>query len=210
MNKNNCPGCGALWNGRRCRSCGYEPFREEPRRRSSPSPKSKKTRRKYPFLGFLLLLALIWTILPLLKKWGMELEVMEEINRSVTQEAVVPDAELLTLYYGENLHIFTTKYDAEHLSDGLTLYIQNSSDRDLVLHTDGLLINGSTAGQQLYCKAYANVIGTNLLRFVPETGASEIQSVSFRLKAFDIAGNQLFTSDRIALGEDAQTEESYF
>ena len=133
VNQNTCPGCGAPWNGKRCRSCGYEPFREEPRRRTAPSPKKKTTRKKRGFPGFLVLLVLIGAMIPILRDWGQKLEIMEEANRSVTQEAVIPDAELRTLYQGENLHIFTTEYDAAHLSDGLTLYIRNDSDRDLVL-----------------------------------------------------------------------------
>lgn len=210
MNKNTCPGCGAPWNGRRCRSCGYEPFREDSRPRKKPSGKEKTPPKKHPLLGFLLLLFLIWSLMPLLRNWGQKLEVIEESNRTVTQEAVIPDAALLTLYYGENLHIFTSEYDAAHLSDGLTLYIRNDSDRDLVLQTEGLFLNGSTAEQQLYCKAYAKAISQNWLRFESETGSSGIQSVSFRLKAFDVAGSQIFTSDRIALGEAIQTEEPYF
>ena len=210
MNKNTCPGCGAPWNRKRCRSCGYEPFQEDPRPKKGPSGKRKTSPKKHPLLRFLLLLLLIYSLLPLLRNWGQRLEILEEANRSVTQEAVIPDAELLTLYQGEDLYIFTTEYDAAHLSDGLTLYIRNDSDRDLVLHTDGLSINGSAAAQQLYCKAYANAISKNRLRFETETESSEIQSVSFRVKAFDLAGNLHVTSDRITLGEDFQTEEPYF
>lgn len=207
VNQNTCPGCGAPWNGKRCRSCGYEPFREEPRRRTAPSPKKKTTRKKRGFPGFLVLLVLIGAMIPILRDWGQKLEIMEEANRSVTQEAVIPDAELRTLYQGNDLHIFTTEYDAAHLSDGLTLYIRNDSVRDLVLHTEDLLINSNSADQQLYGKAYAKSISKNLLRF---EASSEILSVSFRLKAFDMAGSQLFTTDRITLGEDTDVEKPFF
>ena len=207
MNQNTCPGCGAPWNGKRCRSCGYEPFREEHRPRKKPSHKRKTHPKKHPFLGFLLLLFLIFSLMPLLRNWGQKLEIVEEANRSVTQEPVIPATDLLTLYSGENLQIFTTAYNAEDLSQGLTLYIQNNSDRDLVLHTEDLLINGSSADQQLYGKAYAKSISKNLLRF---EASSEIQTVSFRLKAFDMAGSQLFTTDRIALGEDMDVEKPFF
>ena len=210
MNKNSCPGCGAAWNGRRCRSCGYVPFQEGPRQKDFPSKRDKKARKQHPLLGFLMLLALIQIMLPMLRNWGQKLEVIEEINRSVTQEAVIPDTKLLSLYQREDLQIFTTEYDAAHLSDGLTLYIRNNSHRDLVLQTDNLLINGNPAGQQLYCKATANTVSKNWFRFETESESSEIRSVSFRLQAFDMAGNPHFTSDLIALGEGSQTEEPYF
>ena len=89
----------------------------------------------------------------------------------------------------------------------MTLYIRNDSVRDLVLHTEDLLINSNSADQQLYGKAYAKFISKNLLRF---EASSEILSVSFRLKAFDIAGSQLFTTDRITLGEDTDVEKPFF
>ena len=209
MNKNACPGCGAPWNGKRCRSCGYVPFREDPRPPKAPSAKRKRPQKKHPLLRFLLLLILIYSLIPILRNWGLKLEILEEANRSVTQEAVIPDAEFITLYQGEDLYIFM-EYDAAHLSDGLTLYIRNDSHRDLVLYTDALQINGKPAGQQMYCKSYANAISKNWLRFETETESSEILSVSFRLKAFDSAGNLHATSDRITLGEDSQAEEPYF
>ncbi len=216
MEKTTCPGCGAPWNGKHCRSCGYKLFLEEPHPKRSasasrerPAGKARKHRKKHPIIRFLLLLCLIYALMPTLRNWGLKLEETEENNRSVTQEAVIPDADLVTLYSDEELHIFTTEYDARHLSEGLTLYIQNDTNRDLTFHMDELLINGSTAGQALYCKANAGSTGKNWLRFDPGTGTSEIRSVSFRLQALDASGSQLMTTDRIILGEAAETAEPF-
>lgn len=210
MEKTTCPGCGAPWNGKHCRSCGYEPFREEKRPRRVPSQNGKICRKNHPLLGFLILLALIAGMLPILRNWGWQLEAMEEHNRSVTQEAVVPDAELVTLYAGEALHVFTTEYDTQHLSDGLTLYIQNDTDQGLRFHVEALLIDGNPGDQELYCKADAKSTGRNWLRFDPGAESDEIHSVSFLLTAYDPAGSLLITTDRITLGRSTEPENPYF
>lgn len=77
-----CPGCGAGYNGRRCRRCGYETFPEAAVRSTKPAaPITKKQRKKHPLIGFLILLYLIWSLLPLVKEWGLKLEAMEEAAR---------------------------------------------------------------------------------------------------------------------------------
>ena len=74
-----CPGCGAGYNGKHCRRCGYRPFPEDGRRKHSPAPViPEKKRRKHPLLGFLILLMLIAALMPLLRSWGLKLEAMED------------------------------------------------------------------------------------------------------------------------------------
>ena len=77
-----CPSCGERYNGRLCRSCLYEHFTEEishgnhthegeplvidapvrkPIRRKDPFDCEKKTRKKHPMAGFVVLLAIsVW------------------------------------------------------------------------------------------------------------------------------------------------------
>lgn len=78
-----CPGCGAAYDGKRCRCCGYTHFSEtdmpgKTARAASP----KRERRKHPLLGFLILLYLIYALLPWLRSWGLKLEDMENAARS--------------------------------------------------------------------------------------------------------------------------------
>lgn len=79
VNKTKCPGCGAGYNGRRCASCGYEPFGETDSCRKPSVP--KRERRKRPLLRFLVLLYLIYALLPLFREWGLKLEAMEDMAR---------------------------------------------------------------------------------------------------------------------------------
>lgn len=210
MERKTCPGCGAPWGGKRCRSCGYEPFREEPRSGSAPSRNHKNPRKKHPLLGFLVLLALIWAMMPLLRNWGLKLETIENSHATRNRESAVSPEDVFTLYRNKDLHIFTTNYDAEHLTSSLTLYIQNNSDRDLLLRTDALLVNGDAVQQELYCKATAKSITKNWLRFDPGAGSSEIRSVAFRLNAYDGEGNLQITTDLILLGKAPDAAEPYF
>ena len=81
-----CPGCGAGYHGRRCRSCGFEPFPEVPgQKKPSPAetvPAPKGQRNRYPLLRFLILLYLIYALLPIFRNWGLKLEAMEENARN--------------------------------------------------------------------------------------------------------------------------------
>ena len=76
-----CPGCGAGYNGKRCRRCGYEPFPEaKPHTAAPTNPVPRRKRQKHPLIRFLILLLLIWSLLPLLRQWGQQLEAMEDSN----------------------------------------------------------------------------------------------------------------------------------
>lgn len=89
MKNTTCPGCGAVYNGRRCRSCGYEHFHQAAAK-AVPVPVPRKERRKHPLLGFLILLLLIWALLPALRRWGLELEAMEEAHNTGYHSREVP------------------------------------------------------------------------------------------------------------------------
>ena len=76
-----CPGCGAGYNGKRCRRCGYESFPEaKPHTAAPTSPVPRRKRQKHPLIRFLILLLLIWALLPLLRQWGQQLQAMEDSN----------------------------------------------------------------------------------------------------------------------------------
>ena len=82
MTRNTCPGCGAAYNGRRCRSCGYEPFPEAARQKTTPAaPARKRKKHNYPLIRFLILLYLLYALMPLLRNWGLKLEAMEDMAR---------------------------------------------------------------------------------------------------------------------------------
>ena len=226
MNKAACPSCGSGYNGKRCRSCGYESFGETNRsgnRRHTgvfygadtasektipqkpPSGQRNNTGKKQPMLGFVVLLTLIYSLMPVFRNWGLQLEAMEAKQTLVTPEPVVPAADSLTLYQDEALHIFTTKYDAGHFADNLTLYVQNNSQQDLELFADEVLVNQLTVQQELYCKAGANAIGKTWLKLdktaLKNAGNLPIRSLEFRLSVYSAQGTYLHSTDIIKLGE---------
>ena len=74
-----CPGCGAVYNGKKCRACGYTPF-SNTSLPGEPVPagiRFRRRKRSHPFLGFVLLLCLIAGSIPLMRNFGLELEARE-------------------------------------------------------------------------------------------------------------------------------------
>ena len=92
-----CPGCGGVYNGKKCRVCAYVPFSRdcspgEPCRTSLP-----RRKKSHPLAGFLVLLCLIGAAIPMLRSWGRELEAREtptpaETAPPVTEAAAAPAA----------------------------------------------------------------------------------------------------------------------
>ena len=78
-----CPGCGAAFQGKRCRSCGYEPFGEVTAGKTAVrKPAPKKERKRFVLIRFLILLYLIYSLMPFFREWGLKLEAIEESNRN--------------------------------------------------------------------------------------------------------------------------------
>lgn len=71
-----CPGCGAVYNGKKCRVCAYTRFSEASLPKK-PVPIKHKTKKSHPLLGFLLLLCIIYGAMPFLRSWGLKLEQQE-------------------------------------------------------------------------------------------------------------------------------------
>ena len=84
MASNRCPGCGAPYNGRKCRRCLYQPMTAaspasvQPRKK--PTAKQQKSSALRSLLGFLVLLILIGLLLPILRNWGTDLKATAESN----------------------------------------------------------------------------------------------------------------------------------
>lgn len=215
MRKQTCPGCGAGFNGKRCRSCGYVPFGEaaSTRTRSDRARPSapKKAGKKHPLIRFFLLLYLIYSLMPLLRNWGMELERTEDRNTAASRETAVSAEDTVTLYRQEDLQIFISGRDTEPLTGRLTLYAQNDTSRDLELRITQLLVNGCPLQQELVWSAGANAIGKAWLTVSEESlhaaGISHIRSIAFRLEIRESSGNLLYTTQFITVGDTAPSEE---
>ena len=89
MRTDRCPGCGAAYNGKKCHACGFEPFEkntgQKPTGRKKTSAQHQQKSAFRSLIGFLIILALIALMLPILRNWGLRLETMENANVSIIQ-----------------------------------------------------------------------------------------------------------------------------
>lgn len=207
MAQNICPSCGAAYNGKRCRSCFYEPCREEivhshSTHKGAPPVRKTPTRKKHPFAGFLILLALIYSLMPLLRTWGLDLEAREEAAR--TPEPVLQPEEMVIFHQEDGITIFTSTEDFSHPADQFCLYVQNDSDRNVTASAGEFLVNGiSVIGASLVCPARAGETGKGWLeldsRELEALGIGQIKTLSFTLTILRQDGRIGFTTDEILL-----------
>lgn len=84
MTDNRCPGCGAPYNGRKCRQCLYTAaVPASARSRTKPASRQQKSSVLRSLLGFVILLILIALLLPALRNWGTDLKATAESNAAV-------------------------------------------------------------------------------------------------------------------------------
>lgn len=100
MTEKHCPGCGVPYNGKKCRMCGFQPLEKNieqtpvTRRKSAVLPRKKSA--VSALLGFVVILALIALLLPVLRNWGESLEEMEAshgISQPLPEYGDLPDAD---------------------------------------------------------------------------------------------------------------------
>lgn len=233
MKKTVCPGCGAGYNGRRCRNCGYEHFSEEiahrghthrgeplvisapvrrPIPRKDPFGCEKKTRTKRPMLRFFILLAAIYSLMPMFRNWGLKLEDME---RKHSSGAVQPEPALLPengviLHEQKGLTVFVTREQLSDLSRDFSLLVRNESNRTVTLVAAGdIHVNGIRLPEAaMVFSAEPGETGRGWLYTEDAeweaAGIDEVRSLSFTLTVLRQDGRVLFETDEIRLtGEGA-------
>lgn len=226
MDRFSCPSCGSTYNGKKCRACGYEHFSEEIRHgnhthcgeplvitgskrrpipRNDPFGCEKKTRKKHPLVRFLVLLALIHSLMPMLRNWGLKLEELE--NRPAAMITAQPEPILLPenmviFHQKDGITIFTTP---EQLADlnAFCLYVHNESSMAVTVSAGAIRVNGTELPHAaLVCNARSGEIGKGWLE--PDVneweaaGIQEIHNLSFDLAVLQNS-RLLFTTDEINL-----------
>ena len=227
MKKHTCPSCGAPYNGRRCRSCCYEHFSEEiahgshthrgeplvidapvrkPIPQKNPFACDKKTRKKHPLIRFLILLALIDSLMPMLRNWGLRLEAME--NRPAAAIAAEPEPilqpeNMVIFHQEEGFTLFTTP---EQFADPnqFTLFFHNESGMSMTVSAGAIQVNGiDLPHARLVCKAGPGEIGKGWLEVDlgewEAAGIREIRTLSFSLTGLGQDGRIHFETDEICL-----------
>ncbi len=233
MKKPACPGCGAGYNGRRCRNCGYEHFSEEiahrghthrgeplvisapvrrPIPRKDPFGCEKKTRTKRPLLRFFILLAAIYSLMPMFRDWGLKLEDMERKHSSGTvqpEPALLPENGVI-LHEEKDLTVFVTQEQLSDLSRDFSLLVRNESNRTVTVVAAGdIHVNGIRLPEAaMVFSAEPGETGRGWLYTEDAeweaAGIGEVRSLSFTLTVLRQDGRILFETDEIRLtGEGA-------
>jgi len=226
VRKNACPSCGAKYNGKRCRQCGYEQFTEEighgnhwhrgeplvietPQRRPVPHKDpfdcEKRTRKKHPLVRFLVLLFLIHSLMPMLRNWGLRLKAMENppaASITAQPEPVLNPENMVILHQQDDITIFTTPEQLADLND-FCLYVHNESPNAVTVSAGAIRVNDiDLPHASLVCKARPREIGKGWLEVdLGEWEAAGIREI--RTLAFDLSALQnsrlLFTIEEIYL-----------
>lgn len=213
MARDICPSCGSPYNGRKCRECLYEHFSEEiahgshvhtgeplvidaparrPIRRKDPFGCEKKTRRQNPLARFALLLTLIYSLLPMLRNWGLDLMAREQAARPAASIQAEPEPllsaeDMVILHQSSDITIFTSQEDLVDFSDGFCLYVQNDSSLNVTVSAGDIAIDGvSMPHSSLVCRAGANAIGKGWL----ELDAQDLKNagtVKYRTLSLNLA-----------------------
>lgn len=226
MKKNICPSCGAPYNGKRCRNCCYEHFSEEiahgnhwhkgeplvmdgPARKPIPEKPfdcDKRARKKHPLTGFLVLLALINALMPMLRNWGLKLEEMENRPAAMTAaqpEPVLQPENMVILHQEDDITIFTTP---EQFADPnqFCLYVHNESDMKVTASAGDIRVNGTAlAHASLVCRARPGEIGKGWLEVDvgewEKAGLREIHTLVFDLTVLRQDGRIGFETGEICI-----------
>lgn len=231
MARYTCPSCGASWNGKRCRSCNYEHFSEEiahcghthkgeplvinaPARK--PIPKKdpfacdkptrknlfpKKERKQRPFAGLLTIFLLIYSFLPLVRDWGLQLEAREEAR----MEAVLPE-DLVPLWEEGPVTISTQpRYMNEFQDAGLRLWVENRKNHnDVYLTTQYVMADGFVLPNTgVYIEGSADAYGMGTLYLdgdnLKDAFLDQVRELTFVLLCYDESHTLLFETDPITV-----------
>lgn len=223
-----CPSCGASWNGRKCRECYYEHFSEEishgththkgeplvidsPVRRPIPRkdpfgcPKpvrrQRRTRQKHPIARFLALLFVIYSLLPMLRDWGLELEAREALAQP---EMALPE-NLVTLHEEGPITISTLPECLSDPEQGIRIWVENDLEKtDVHVTSRYVTVNGFVLPSSgVYVDAAGGLYGMGTLYLYEEelkdANIRQVQEITFVLEATDEDYTLLFETDPITI-----------
>lgn len=192
MTKDRCPGCGAPYDGRKCRICLYTSVDTDLPRQTKPFPSAPRAKQKRSaaasMAGFLLILALIAIVLPLARNLGRKLDAIDAANR--TPEPIPGSSTVL--FQQDDIAVLVPKQDSSDIS----LWFYNHGKEDIVLVCKDITINGyrmENAEVSVYVPA-GGAVKSTLLEL--ETLADEF---TFAIEAQKSSGEFLFETAPIYL-----------
>lgn len=194
MKRAKCPCCGKPYNGKKCAECLYEPFgevevhdhphgtygvpasqvwkTEVPERKPVVNSAPRQaSRRKSANTGKrllpILLIPIICIVISLLFELVVGIFVISDgLDGFFTEEVPAPElpAERFTLYQQGGVTVFTPWQPNTSIEEDLPVYVENSTGRDVVVHSSMAAVNGIMAEDVLfYCEAEAGAIGAGTL-----------------------------------------------
>ena len=191
MAENRCPGCGAPFNGRKCRICLYTAMETNLSRQVkpiSPAPRpGKKRSAAGSMAGFLLILALIAMALPLARNLGWKLEAMDAANR--TPEPIPGNAAVL--YQQEPITILVPAQE----DSGTAIWFCNHSSEQLLVTCREITVNG----RRMEDAALSIALPENsaVKSSLPDGDNTDIEELTFLLEVKDRNGVCLFETEAI-------------
>ncbi|MBO7253376.1 MAG: hypothetical protein J6V25_12205 [Oscillospiraceae bacterium] len=193
MAKQICPGCGGTYNGKRCLNCGYIPFSEGSKQTAPKAPPVPKKKRRHPIAGFLVLLALIAALLPILRSWGLHLEQIEQDSLSVRQEYVssLPEGTRI-LYLDAQIEVGIDWGSGSAFTGSSQVYLRNTTRQEVTLSFQDIQVNGLPADAAVF-QGTGRPGEITILTFQPQTAISpdDVTSIVFRLEIHETGSSRL-------------------
>lgn len=230
MARYKCPSCGEVYNGKKCRNCLYEHFTEEiahgnhthegeplvidapvrkPLPRKNPFGCEPRTRKKNPTAVFVLLLAIVHFLMPVLGNLWNRLEAAERPSASITAapEPVLQPENMVIFHQEDGITIFTSLDQLIQPTKDFSLYVHNESDMAVTVSAGEIRINGiDLPHAALVCKARPGEIGKGWLQ--PDaveweaSGIQQVHTLSFDLGVIRQDGRLLFKTGSICLSAE--------
>ena len=221
-----CPSCGERYNGRLCRSCLYEHFTEEishgnhthegeplvidapvrkPIRRKDPFDCEKKTRKKHPMAGFVVLLAIIQAMLPVLRDFGLELAERERNYAQAEPEPITIPEDAMVLYAQDGLRILADWKNGQDYEGGIPIYAQNNTGKDLTISARDIIVNSyMLEDSYFYCDVRDGTTSFDTFYLhedaLTDAGISRVESICFHLEMREMDSyDSVSASQRITL-----------
>lgn len=196
MANQTCPGCGAPYNGKKCRFCFYAPMdtdvssrptADHPKRNFSRKQRQQKTAMG-SFAGFLVILVALSAVLPGFRNFGLKLDAIDAANR--TPEPIPGNPTVL--FQQEPI---TVLVPGQNDSD-ISLWFYNQGKEDVLVICRDITVNGQqmTGAQVLVALPGGNAIKSSLL-----DQNADAKEVSFVLEGQKMNGEFLFETAPIQL-----------
>lgn len=209
MARYKCPGCGAAYNGKRCRECYYEAFSEEiahgnhvhageplvidapvrrPIRRKDPFGCERKTRKSSRSLGVViaLILALIGVIGDVMDTY---MDSADTLLAAPEPDFTVPESAVI-LYSDAGLTVRMDWQEGTPWPGELPLYLENRTGLEVNAIAETITVNGYVMDEAyLFSTASDRKVGLFRLH-IPESalekaGIATVAEVSFRMYFYD-------------------------